>query len=209
MKTKLLSGVLTIILILMLFTSCSGSPKSLNSCVKEVISLMSEMVRSEEYRSLYNLTPAFDDQINKLREGDYSKVSKTYEISVPMEELVGVEINREDFSEELYQYICSSAYSSFATRINQEGNSSVALAVSSVFTAYKTYTDKNMNESKIYLYVFENGYPIVISLAENGEDTFKVVGHFIINDEFVTDDEISIKESCEKLRINGVSVKKL
>ena len=110
-------------------------------------------------------------------------------------------------STELYEYLCSSAYTSFGTLINRiSGPTSVVL--SSAFTASKNYVNKDIDENKIYLFVFENGYPIAVTFVANGEGAVHAVGHFIINDEFITEDENSIKDSCEKMGIDNVTVKK-
>ena len=207
MKRKLFTVLLACILLLTLLTSCNGKPKSLTECGEDVISLMAEMLESEEYKSLYNLPAAYDDQINMLREGNYSKSIAVYELLISEEELLDKTINKDELSKELYEYICSSAYVSFASRINQTSGSE-AMVVSSVFTAQKTYANKNIDSSKIYLYVFEKGCPVAVTFVSDGGDALRAVGHFIMNDEFIVEDENSIKESCEDLGINDITVKK-
>ncbi len=60
-----------------------------------------------------------------------------------------------------------------------------------------------------YFYTFfEKGYPIVGSFICDGDGAFRAVGYLIINDDFITDDASSIKESCEALEIEGVTVNK-
>ena len=90
MKRKLFTVLLACILLLTLLTSCNGKPKSLTECGEDVISLMAEMLESEEYKSLYNLPAAYDDQINMLREGNYSKSIAVYELLISEEELLSM-----------------------------------------------------------------------------------------------------------------------
>ena len=210
MKRKISIGLLIGLLLMTMFTSCNETTKSLVECGEDVISLMAEMVDSENYGSLYNLPAAYDKTISNLRDGNYSKSSAVYELSISEDELfesLNTNIDKESFSEDLYKNICSSAYISFASLINQKGGVE-ALSVSTVFSAQKSFVNKEMDANKIYLYVFENGCPILITFVAGEDGSFRAIGYFIINDTFVTDDEHSIIESCKVLGINDVTVKK-
>ena len=55
---------------------------------------------------------------------------------------------------------------------------------------------------------FENCCPIAVTFVADGGDALRAVGHFIMNDEFIVEDENSIKKSCEDLGINDITVKK-
>ena len=209
MKNKLFIVLLVGILLVAFLMSCNGAARSLIECGEEVVSLMAEMVENEAYESLYNMPPAYDETIDKLRAGEYSKSLAVYELLIPEEELLksfGTEINKENFSDDLYKYVCSSAYTSFASRINQL-NGVESIAVMSAFSAQKNFTVENLSENKIYLYVFEGGCPVAVTFVADGEDSVRAIGHFIINDSFATDGESSIKESCESFDIKGVTVK--
>ena len=171
---------------------------------------MAEMLKSEDYRSLYNLPAAYDETISNLRDGNYSKSLSVYELSIPEDELfelIDTNIDKESFSEDLYKHICSSSYVSFASRINQKSGVE-ATSVSAAFSAQKSFVNKEMDANMVYLYVFENGCPVLITFVAGEEGSFRAIGYFVINDTFVTDDEHSIIESCEVLGINGVTVKK-
>ena len=207
MYRKLFAVLLACVLLMTIFTSCNGKTKSLTECGEAVISLMAEMLESEDYKSLYNLPAAYDDQVNRLREGNYSKSIAVYELLVSEEELLDKTIDKDVLSKELYEYICSSAYVSFTSRINQASGVE-GTTVSTVFTAQKSYANKDIDTNRIYLYVFENGCPIAVTFVADGKDSLRAVGHFIMNDEFIAEDENSIKESCEALGINDVTVKK-
>ena len=210
MKRKISIGLLIGILIITIFTSCNGTTKSLVECGEEVISLMAEMIDNENYGALYNLPAAYDETISNLRDGNYSKSSAVYELSIPEDELfesIDTTIDKESFSEDLYKHVCSSAYVSFASRINQKSGVE-AMSVSSAFSAQKSFVNKEMDANKVYLYVFENGCPVLMTFVSGEEGAFRAVGYFIINDTFVTDDEHSIIESCKTLGISGVTVEK-
>jgi len=210
MKRKISIVLLVVILLITMFTSCNENSKSLVGYGEEVISLMSEMVENEDYKSLYNLPSAYDETISNLRGGNYSKSSAVYELSIPEDELfesIDADIDKESFSEDLYKHVCSSTYTSLASHINQKSGVE-AISVSIAFSAQKSFVNKEMDANKVYLYVFENGCPILIIFSAGEEGSFRAIGYFIINDTFVTDDENSIMESCKVVGINGVTVKK-
>ena len=210
MKRKIFIGLLIGLLLMTILTSCNETTKSLVECGEDVISLMAEMVDSENYRLLYNLPAAYDKTISNLRNGNYSKSSAVYELSISEDDLfesINTNIDKESFSEDLYKNVCSSAYISFASLINQKGGVE-AMSISTAFSAQKSFVNKEMDANKVYLYVFENGCPILITYVAAEDGSFRAVGYFIINDTFVTDDEYSIIESCKASGINNVTVKK-
>lgn len=207
MNSRVLTVLLCCALLVTLFSSCSGKRDMLKKCGEDVISMMVEMIENEEYREIYDLSEEYDEEISKLCEGDYSELEQVYELIIPVEQLIDKSLDEDDLSEDLYQYVCSSAFISFASRVNQASGVK-AMVASSTFSAQKCFASKKMDESTIYLYVFEDGYPIAVTFVDSGEDAFRGVGYFILNDEFDTDDEDSIKKSCKDLGISGVTVKK-
>ena len=208
MKERLFAILLISILMIISLASCRKSSVSLTECGEDVISMMTEMLTSDEYISLYAFSSiSYDEQINALRKGDYSKSSAIYELSIPEKELLDDVVDKDKLSEELYEYILSSSYTSFASRVNEPCGIE-AMTVSVIITAQKTYAYGNKDTKTIYLYVFEKGYPIAVTFVSGGNNSLKATGHFIMNDNFITDDESSIKESLKAVGINDVTVTK-
>ena len=207
MKNKLLTVFLCMALLIGVLSSCTEKSDMLKKCGEDVISIMVEMIDNEDYREIYDLSEEYDEEISKLCEGDYSHIEQVYELIIPVEQLMNKSLDEDDVSEDLYQYVCSSALTSFASRINQASGVK-AMAVASMFSTQKSFASKKMDESTVYLYVFEDGYPIAVTFADGGEDAFRAIGYFILNEEFDTDDEDSIRKSCKDLGIGGVTVNK-
>lgn len=208
MKPKLLIVLLISVLLMTMLPSCGGASKSLAECGEEVISVMADMVENEDFKSLYHIPSEYDDTIQKLREGDYGKCKAVYELTIPEEELMeahGSDIEWENFSEELYEYLCSTVYVSFATRINRGYDATIA---SSIYAAQKTFVSREADGNKVYVYTFEKGCPITVTFVAGEDGSVRATGYFIINDDFVTDDESSIEKSCKALGIEGVTVTK-
>ena len=206
MKNRIIIFILITLLIITL-SSCNESQQSITDCGAEVVALMAEMVESDEYLKLYNLSDAYNETINQVREGDYSTPYAIYELTIPDDELFDERIDEKIFVNDLYNYVHSSGYISFASRINQNSGLN-SLAVAAAFAGQMTFVSDDLDENKIYLYVFENGYPIAVTFVKGKDNSFRAVGNFIINDKFITDNEESIKESCKNIGIDNVTVTK-
>lgn len=207
MKIKILTVFLCTTLLLTMLSSCAAKDKFLKNCGEDVISMMAEMLESDEFAEVYEVPDQLMETISKLSDGDFQEIDEIYELIIPVDQFTETSFDEDDFSEDLYQYVCSSAYVSFANRINvQSGNES--LAASSMYCAQKCFTNRKLEENTIYLYVFEDACPIAISFTMSGKDTIRATGYFIINDEFDTDDEDSIRKSCKNFGFSGVTVEK-
>ena len=211
MKNKIVLSIVVGFLLVSFMASCNKNSRSLTECGESVIDLMSEMIGNEEYVSIYNLPSTYDATIYELRDGDYAKSVAVYELMISEEELltsIDCDINKESCSENLYQYLVDSAYVSFSSFLNKESGSE-AMTISSVFMVQKVFVSESDDMNRIYLYVFENGCPVVISFISEGNGTVRAVGHFIINDNFVTDNEQSIEKYCNSWGIMDVTVREI
>ena len=206
---KKLFVILTIcILLTVSLVSCNNETVSLTECGESVISIMAEMIVSDGYKEFYefSINESQNEVIDKISEGDYSKASAVYELAIPKDALIN-DVAKDDFSEELYNYLCLSQSSSLATAINRHSGND-AVVVSSIFSAQKIFANGNIDEIKTYLYVFENGNPIMMIYTPGEDGSFRASGFFIINDSFATDSESAIAKSCDDAGIRGVTVTK-
>ena len=202
MKIKILTALLVCVLLIGTLTSCK-SRLPLYKRGEEVIELMEEMVRSESYAEMYSLGQGYEDILTKVREGNYSTISSVYEISLPDDLHLYNKIDKDSLPGKLYDYVTASSYSSFATLVNQQTRVQ-SVVVAAAFSVSMTFVNKKATESKVYLYVFDDGYPIVVSFIAGEESSFRAVGNFILNEQFMTDEADSIESSCESMGINGV-----
>ena len=177
-------------------------------CGESVISIMAEMIVSDGYKEFYefSINESQNEIINKISKCDYSKASAVYELAIPEDALIN-DVAKDDFSEELYNYLCLSQSSSLATAINRHSGND-AVVVSSIFSAQKIFANGNIDEIKTYLFVFENGNPIMMIYTPGDNGSFRASGFFIINDSFATDSESTIAKSCDNAGIRGVTVTK-
>lgn len=213
MKKVLLIFTCAILVMSLMLTSCKGNKLdgSVDACAKDVISLMDKMLRSEEYLGVYNLTSAYADTLNILKNGNYSSPSAVYSISIPDESLAdALSLNASDVSKmpsELSNYINSSAATSCVSRVNQVAGST-SIVVSSALSAQKVFVCEDIKYTIILLYTFENGCPIVVTFIPGESGAVRAVGQFIINADFNTNSERQIEESFAVAGIRNVEAKK-
>ena len=201
------SKLIVVILIFVLLTiaSCSNVGRTPEECSSAVVALMADMAMNDDYAELFNLPAAYDETIQKLRSGDYSKPSRTYLLTVPEDKLLDLSIS-DISSDPLAKYLRSSACISLASAINQHSGVE-ALSVSSAYAAQKTFLCPSVDHNCAYLYTFENGVPIVVFLLPGEDDSVRAIGYFLFNDAMETDSAAHIEESITKMGIIGVKAK--
>lgn len=202
MKRRLLIIFVTAFLLLSLY-SCNTSDKPLEKAGEEVIALMREMTVSEEYEKLYGLPLDYGNAVAKLREGDYTEASAVYELDVPVGSMLSVEMN----SDNLEEYVTSAAYVSFASRVNQAAGVE-ALSVAAAYSAQITFVNAEVKENTVYLYVFENGYPITVAFIPGEDGAVRAVGYFMLNDSLLVESSDDIENSLADLGVVGVKATK-
>ena len=202
MKRRLLIIFVTAFLLLSLY-SCNTSDKPLEKAGEEVIALMREMTVSEEYEKLYGLPLDYGNAVAKLREGDYTEASAVYELDVPVGSMLSVEMN----SDNLEEYVTSAAYVSFASRVNQAAGVE-ALSVAAAYSAQITFVNTELKENTVYLYVFENGYPITVAFIPGEDGAVRAVGYFMLNDSLLVESSDDIENSLADLGVVGVKATK-
>lgn len=168
----------------------------------DLIAVMSEMVNSGDYLQFISSSPEIRAVAERLAEGDYENVRAVYHISTSgIESLAAVmeeEASIDSFSEELLTYMNHKAASFLTSHLNsQEGYA--ALAASSIYTAEKTFVCNELQKDCIYLYTFQNGYPITISFTVGENSAVHAVGTFVINETIRATPEEEIQTSIDEL----------
>ena len=198
--------LVVVVLLLAIFTSCRGSSKSLVQYGKEVISLMDEMIENDTYLSLYTVYDKEDEQIKKLRQEDFSKVTAIYDLALSAEWFFDGALNKNNFSENLYNYLSSSAYTALSTMINQAQGVDV-VSVAAIFTASKTFDMDGMTKNKLYLYLFEDATPILVAFIPGEDGSFRANGSLLFADEAISDNVNAVKAFFQSAGVTLSAVK--
>ena len=189
------------------FSSCGSSSDALKNEGLEVISLMNEMIISEDYAEmLLGNVSAYEETIVKVKGGNYSEPKGVYEIEVSPD-LILKEYNEDsaELSNALKKYLSTAAFASFAATINSR-NGSNSVALSAVYAASNYFVDKNITDGHIYLYCFENGYPIIVSFVPRSDGIVQATGNLIIDDGIGTSNAESIEDYLIKFGFSDITV---
>ena len=204
--------ILTALILCTSMISCDGASESVIDRGDEIVGLVSEMVKSDEYINIMlGNVSAYEDLLSEIREIDFSSAA-IYELKVSEDELVELLTAKrgdaDKLSESLKDKLVCGLGASFASYINI-GTSTEKIIMSSVFNASKSFVDKSIKENQYLLYVFESGCSMLISFVPHEDGAVTASGSLILNDrlEFGTADQV--EASLKVLGINTITVTKL
>lgn len=186
---KTIAFILVLIIILGL-AACGAAKevkesKSLHAHGLDVVSMLSEMTRSENFIGIYTANSEIKDIILTLDESSYEQPDAVYAITVPENALTGMaELGElEGASEELKSFLMQRFMASLISQINAMSGAE-NLAASSICTVGKTFVSENAKENVIYIYVYEGTAPVAVTFTLGEDHTVSATGTFIFYDGF-------------------------
>ena len=205
--------ILTVLVICISMVSCSGASKSALDRGDEIVGLVSEMVKSDEYVNIIlGNVSLYDEMLAEIKSMDFSKVTAIYELKVSQDELVKILAanrgNIDKLPKSLKDRLVRGLGSSLASYINSK-TSTEKIVMSSVFNASKCFVDKSIKENQYLLYVFESGYSMLISFIPHEDGAVTASGSLILNDSLELDNADQIEASLKALGIKTITATKL
>ena len=208
-KTIAFVLVLTIILGL---AACGAAneakeSKSLYAHGLDVVSMLSEMTRSENFIGIYTANSEIKDIILALGENSYEQPDEVYAITVPEDTLTGMAelSNLEGASEELKSYLMQRVISSLMSQINAMSGVE-NLAASSVCTVGKSFVSENATENVIYIYTYEGTAPVAVTFTLGEDHSVSATGTFIFYDGFTCGSAVEIQSVFSDIAVNVTEV---
>ena len=172
----------------------------------DMVSKMAEMTQSEEYLKLYTDSEQVIEVVKEIAEGDFTEPEAVYSMNIPDESLATLlELGDvEELSVELKDIAKDKLMGSWVTYMNGMSGT-LQIVASSVCSMEKTFVNKDVTESVIYIYTFEDATPIGITFLVGEDGAIAAKGFFIMNGElniesveelaaFLGDETIEIKE---------------
>lgn len=150
--------------------------KSLAEHGMDLIALISDMVTDNVYVSVYmGSSPAVSEEIAKLAEGDYSTPQAVYKVTVPnlaayLDAAIASSGGGASLSDPLKEYMQGRMILTVSSMVNN-AYGSVAIAAASICTAAKTFVSYELTENTIFVYVFENAHPVLITFFQGDDST--------------------------------------
>lgn len=216
MKRKTHFTMIAVITILaVMLCACAGTKKAANGETNsteteekslyeqglDVVALMTEMVQSEDYVSMMTSSAEMQELALEVGDGDYTTPAKVYKIAIPEDYLnsllTGVLEEEQDIlsgmSDSLYDYLNQKMTMSMANQISAQSGVN-ALALSSVLTVSKTFVSKELQKDSLYLYTFDNGYPVLVSFSMGEGGAVTATGNFLIDTKWAFESIEDVKE---------------
>lgn len=195
---KLLRCIMAICCACVLFVGCSAdNSNDDNSYIKhskddelyesglELISVMNEMIQSDEYAKIFfSSTNSVESILETVNTNDYDSPTAVYRINLPRntESLLNLSGDSKemwnDLSNDLKKQLKNRfSFSSIPTMINGAKGSSF-VAFTSAYTAADIKEKINLDKNTTFLYVFEKGTPIAVTFTKYGG----IQGQFVFLD---------------------------
>ncbi len=189
-KSKcILVMAMTIITMLML-GGCGeeqSGGKSLREHGMDLVRIMEEMVKNDNYGKLVGGDNSTLEELRiQLAAGDYTSPEAVYEMSVPSIQSILTLVNESegsyDFSDALNRQLDNKSASVLVNQLNAM-KGTAALACSSLYTAGKSFVSNELSENTIYVYTFENGYPVAVVFTAGEDHAVTAQGTFILSED--------------------------
>mgnify|MGYP003299515782 CR=1 FL=1 len=202
MKVKKLICALAVFVMTVSLCACggegasgSGVSKSLYEQGMGVISLMAEAAQTEEYVASYTGNPEIMEIIQSIGSGDYVAPKAVYSLTVSHENLLATLGlgSLDGISVELKNNLLKKTIGSLTTQIN--GYAGVnRLAASNVLTMGTSFVDDTLAEDVIYIYTFENAFPVAVTFTVGENGAVSAGGNFILYEEFTCSSVVEVQE---------------
>ncbi len=195
---------------LVMMCSCSSGEtekkgeKSLYQQGIDVISMMDEMASSDDYSLLIAGSSEITEMADQIAEGDYSQPKAVYEIenagTAVLSLLASSSSAFNNMSDPLKEYAQKRMYGAIATHINSKYGAT-CVAASSVYSAAKVFVNSSISGNKIYIYLYEESYPVMVSFDTGEDNAVTASGIFIFDDEFKNSEKQDIYELLENSQV--------
>lgn len=173
-----------------------------------VLELMQEKMKSDTYMKAMGYSSSiFDSEyLQKLREADYAEPQKVYKVTLKEEfinliwaEATNYDTTLYDLSDELQKELRGRIKGSMINLMNQRWASVESVAISSMLSTGKSFVASGLaKEPVILVYVYENTYPLVVSVMENEEGILAVVSNILFIDDFKAETEDDLRSTLSE-----------
>lgn len=196
-----------ICLLLIFLTGCGASrdipqAKSAETITDQSLSLLDQMIRSDEYASMTLGTDLtrFSEILEDLRAApELTKPAKVYRLKINKEKLRSYVINEDyDLPGELLEYIEESLYDSIASIANAQKGADY-MAIQAVMNAKAGGFCPSEKDATILLNTYDHGYPVLTVIQPLNDGYVEVLSRILFVGVSSEDDISEIKESLSSV----------
>lgn len=183
--------------------------KSLYDRGMDTISLMNEMVQSDAYTEMMGVA-SLADAIATLKAEEYETPKSAYCI-LPSKDMLDTALamieadapGTKNLPENLKHTLKKKVLAGTASQLNARYGTS-AIAASSLFTVSQTFVSHETTQDIIYIYTFEDAYPVCVTFSVGDDAAIMSTGYFIMTKDY-EDSEDGIREMLATLLYLGDS----
>lgn len=203
MRNKKWISVLLVFVMLYSLTACSSEAKeekkaedvqmSLYEHGLDIIELMVEVSRSEEYVELFGGPNEIQEELLEIGEGDYEEPKEVYAVEGTADSIMKLAeledaVNLESLSVGLEKNLENRVAGAVVTQLNAlEGTR--AIVATSICTISETFVEEGLDENVIYIYIYKDAVPAAVTFIKGEDGSVLATGNFIMYEEFIEDSE--------------------
>lgn len=207
MKKAIITALVSVLCLSSCGDNSSPETKSLYAQGLEVVQLMTELTKTEDYINAV-ATDSLTSAIQELADGDYSTPKAVYSVSASDKELAKLtELKKFDnIPDNLKPFVSSKLCNSLINMINSRGGVE-DVAVAGICSAGKTFVNENTTVNIIYLYTYDDAVPVAVAFTTGDDNTVSANGTFVMYDEFTCDSADEIKDFFNYITVEVNEVK--
>lgn len=211
MKRALL--IIAVLAICFGMMSCGGASGSELDRGGEIVDIVSEMVKNEDYaKAMLGNIGLYDEAFDEVKNIDFTKISAIYELEFSVDdllkELVAKNGSIDNLSGHLKDRLVSGIGSSIASHVNSKAGTDNVVA-SSVFSANKVFVDKTIKENKYLLYAFESGCSMLVSFVPHEDGAVVATGMLILNEDLACESADQVTSSFKAFGLDSITANKI
>lgn len=154
---------------------------------------------SDDYRAMYmvpdELLTILDDAVAK----NHTELKAVYEVTnlnemyKYMMYISSVDGDRLD--DEARDFYFNLMISSYGNILNGRNSGTMILAATTFLSITDIYDDDNVDKPMVYVYVYKEAYPVVVTFVPCDDDAVKMTATMLINDNLIDAEEEIVKEN--------------
>jgi len=213
-KTPLLALALTVLLLLGGCGTGDNAPapeaKSLHDRGMELVAVMDEMIRSETYIQGVGGSAEIHAVIYEMAQGDYTSPRAVYAICIPddLRELIHT-LSGEDFWGDLSPSLRDNLGKRLTASVVGQLNAAqgvTSLAASSLCVAQSAFVDETVTGTVMYLYVFEEGFPILVTFTPWEGGAVTAGADFLLYEDLDLSSAEALQAQLSEALLSGITV---
>lgn len=173
----------------------------------QVVDEMNEILHSDAYTAMMGSSDEIEKVADELRKGVYEEPQAVYRISFSDKSLETVlqltesDESFDELSDVMQKEMTDSFYNGIPNLINSRLYGTACLAASSLYYTSITFVSAEAETDMIYLYIYENAEPVMVSYITGEDGTVTATGHYIMS---IYDDATFENEEDVKSFINSI-----